>query len=265
MNFYDDFIAPLSLQIDHNVIDKNHMTAVHGFGGSPTFRNNHVTRNAGGFWILYCLATFEHNTIAGNHGISIAGGIEAWDGFATVRHCVVTGNAPDSLQAYYNGAHDMRFDSCNIPGNWPLGTGNIDIDPLFRDTARGDFYATSDAITTLPLPSCGNEIPDSMEIWINPHATAVEDKQRTSLPTDFVLAQNYPNPFNPSTTIALSLPYRAHVRLEIFNTLGQIVRTLCDDVLPAGETLLVWDGKDSRGEAVSSGLYFYRLTADERT
>ena len=75
------------------------------------------------------------------------------------------------------------------------------------------------------------------------------------------LEQNYPNPFNEMTSIPFSLPgtAAAPVRLEIFNLAGQVVRTLARGRLSPGSYTLTWNGRDRRGEAVASGLYFYRL------
>jgi hypothetical protein len=74
------------------------------------------------------------------------------------------------------------------------------------------------------------------------------------------LFQNYPNPFNPATLIQFNLERPERVNLEIFNILGQKVRTLLSgEVFAAGPYTFLWDGKDDRGSAVSSGLYVYRL------
>jgi hypothetical protein len=82
---------------------------------------------------------------------------------------------------------------------------------------------------------------------------------RPALPDHFELAQNYPNPFNPITKILYSLPSRSTVRLTVFNVLGQEVATLVDTEEPAGEHEVEWNGTDTRGEPVASGVYFYRL------
>ncbi|HTX17144.1 MAG TPA: S8 family serine peptidase [Bacteroidota bacterium] len=74
-------------------------------------------------------------------------------------------------------------------------------------------------------------------------------------PSTFVLAQNYPNPFNPSTTIGFSLPARSVVLLQVINTLGEEVTTLVKGELGPGYHEVLWNGR------VSSGIYFYRLTA----
>ena len=86
------------------------------------------------------------------------------------------------------------------------------------------------------------------------------------LPQGFVLGQNYPNPFNPSTVIPYKLPDgRVMCGLEVFNVLGQRVATLVDGERPAGAHTAVWTATDEVGQAVSAGLYFYRLTAGEAT
>lgn len=84
-------------------------------------------------------------------------------------------------------------------------------------------------------------------------------------PGKFVLNQNFPNPFNPSTMITYSLGREAHVRLCVYNILGQTVKTLVDDDAAAGIHKVVWDGTDSRGRQLASGIYFYRMTAGEYT
>jgi hypothetical protein len=81
------------------------------------------------------------------------------------------------------------------------------------------------------------------------------------VPAHFRLYQNHPNPFNPATTINFDLPAPAHVRLDIFNILGQRVRTLLDRAMPAGTHAVRWDGRDGDGRPVASGVYFYRLDA----
>ena len=78
-------------------------------------------------------------------------------------------------------------------------------------------------------------------------------------PQGFALLQNYPNPFNPSTIIPYQLPAPTHVRLEVFNVLGQHIETLVDWEQPAGQHTATWHGTDAAGRAVAAGLYFYRI------
>jgi hypothetical protein len=88
--------------------------------------------------------------------------------------------------------------------------------------------------------------------------------ENASRPLEFGLNGNYPNPFNPSTTIRYSLASDAVVTLEVFNVLGQKVRTLVQgqSQLP-GSYEILWDGKDAKGREVGSGAYLYRLKAGD--
>ncbi len=79
------------------------------------------------------------------------------------------------------------------------------------------------------------------------------------LPRQLMLAQNYPNPFNPTTTIAFELPSSTRVSLVVYDVTGARVRTLVDDVLPAGHRRVAWDGRNDHRDPVGSGVYFYRL------
>ncbi len=78
-------------------------------------------------------------------------------------------------------------------------------------------------------------------------------------PTAFNLGQNYPNPFNPVTSIDYAIPQSSHVKLTIFNALGQKVRDLVNETLAPGNYKTIWDGKNQNGAVVSSGIYIYRL------
>ena len=88
-----------------------------------------------------------------------------------------------------------------------------------------------------------------------------EKEDENSLPQDFALFQNYPNPFNSTTAISYQLSaVRLHrTSLKIYNTLGQEVKTLVNEEQPAGNYQVLWDGRDSSGKQVASGVYFCRL------
>jgi len=100
--------------------------------------------------------------------------------------------------------------------------------------------------------------------WImNRIPTGMTHDTSATLPSQFMLSQNYPNPFNPSTTITYAVPRKSDVRLEIFNILGQNVRTLVQENKSAGNYRVSWDGRGNQGRALSTGVYLYRLTAGE--
>ena len=81
-----------------------------------------------------------------------------------------------------------------------------------------------------------------------------------AVPERFELGANYPNPFNPSTIIPYQLPAPMHVRLEVFNVLGQRIATLVDGARPAGSHTASWEATDAGGRAVAAGVYLYRLS-----
>lgn len=84
-----------------------------------------------------------------------------------------------------------------------------------------------------------------------------------STPREFALHQNFPNPFNPDTTIKYDLAESADVTLQIYNVLGQVIRTLvASEAQNAGRYQIRWNGMDDRGVPVSSGIYFYQISAD---
>jgi len=85
--------------------------------------------------------------------------------------------------------------------------------------------------------------------------TEIEDEPRSG-PESFLLCQNYPNPFNPSTTIRYEVPQRMHTSVRVFNTLGQLVAVLIDGVQGPGVHMASFNA-----EGLTSGVYFYRLTA----
>ena len=93
--------------------------------------------------------------------------------------------------------------------------------------------------------------------------TAVESVDAAGVPDSYSLSEAYPNPFNPETTIEFAIPTDSRVKLEVFNTAGQRVSTVVDDVLSAGVYRNTWEARNGAGEPVSSGVYFYRMEAGD--
>lgn len=83
-------------------------------------------------------------------------------------------------------------------------------------------------------------------------------------PNTFTLLQNYPNPFNPTTTIEFIVATKSRVQIRIFNTKGQLIRTLIDQEYSAGRYTQQWDGKDKRARDVASGVYIYEMKVGQR-
>ncbi|MBD3168860.1 MAG: T9SS type A sorting domain-containing protein [candidate division Zixibacteria bacterium] len=77
------------------------------------------------------------------------------------------------------------------------------------------------------------------------------------------LDQNYPNPFNAQTQINYDLSYPSDIKVEIYDILGRLVRTLESGAKTAGPHTILWDGKNESGQSVAAGIYFYRLTGPD--
>jgi len=91
-------------------------------------------------------------------------------------------------------------------------------------------------------------------------ATEIKENDPGKIPNSFVLEHNYPNPFNPTTTISFELPKQSHVKLSIYNTIGQKVKTLVNRELQAGSYHEVFDASE-----LPSGVYIYKITTNEFT
>jgi flagellar hook assembly protein FlgD len=89
----------------------------------------------------------------------------------------------------------------------------------------------------------------------------VTDEVTGNLPGKFEVYQNYPNPFNSSTLIRFKVPKTSFVRVGIFNTLGQEIRTIVEKELNPGDYRIGWNGRDRFGKKVSSGMYLYQVSA----
>jgi hypothetical protein len=93
------------------------------------------------------------------------------------------------------------------------------------------------------------------------YSAALNSVTVREIPTEFALSQNYPNPFNPTTSIKFAIPENANVQLNVYNMLGQKVRTIMDGMQDAGYYTVNWDGTNDLGSKVSSGIYIYRISA----
>ncbi len=92
--------------------------------------------------------------------------------------------------------------------------------------------------------------------------TSAENLQPTKTAETFLLKQNYPNPFNPTTTIPFTISKQGRVRLAIYNSLGQEIRVLLDEIKAGGHYQIEWDGRDNQGKTVAAGVYVYRLETE---
>ncbi|MBN1352469.1 T9SS type A sorting domain-containing protein [candidate division KSB1 bacterium] len=104
---------------------------------------------------------------------------------------------------------------------------------------------------------------DDIAIHPTDPLTEVTEADNNKLPKQYALFDNYPNPFNSQTIIRYYLPQASHIKLQVYNLLGQKITTLIDKRQNAGHFEINWGGEDNSGKTVASGIYFYRLEADE--
>ena len=106
--------------------------------------------------------------------------------------------------------------------------------------------------------------PDDASLYVTTidcsPSVAIDDK--TIVPKDFILYQNYPNPFNPKTTIRYFNPKDSFIKITIHDVLGNMVINLFEGMDSPGEKNIIWNSKNSNGQSVPAGLYFYTVKAD---
>jgi hypothetical protein len=85
--------------------------------------------------------------------------------------------------------------------------------------------------------------------------------QSAEIPASFLLTQNFPNPFNGETNIIYSLPENRKIELTVYDILGTEIITLVNEFQVAGEYDVTWNGKNTYGAQMPSGIYFYRISA----
>ena len=131
----------------------------------------------------------------------------------------------------------------------PHDSQNVELRIHPGPLAAGDYRAR--------LKFTGN-FPGSLLVPVTLHATGSEGVDDVAgMPTEFALMQNYPNPFNPSTVIKYALPKQSHVRVSVYNMLGQVVSTLVDEIQGLGYHHVEFSGTN-----LATGVYFYRFEAD---
>ena len=96
--------------------------------------------------------------------------------------------------------------------------------------------------------------------------TSVTGMRKSSLevPESFRLGQNFPNPFNPDTTIPFRVQMPGMVEIQIFDINGKHIKTLLNERKDYGDYQVMWDGANENGHLQPSGVYFYKITVDQK-
>jgi hypothetical protein len=249
---------------------------------SETCDHFSIASGAGG----YALAADETLTVTVRYKPGSIGlhecTIETGSALCTDVYCSGTGESPplcvvepDTLDygiVIVTDSLDMNFDIINTGGGVLAGTVS-DTCSYFDVVAGGGSYGLAAGETLHVTVRFKPEADGSFECWVETGADCgdvycmgdgddvsglrIVDAKR------FFLYQNYPNPFNPVTNITFTVPGKAHTSLSIYNIEGRLVKTLVNSEFSGGVKTVTWNGTDSNGNQVSSGVYFYRLRAGD--
>jgi hypothetical protein len=189
--------------------------------------------------------------------------------------CSVDDLAPDPPR---NLAGEQEYDPAGLSLTWdPSAATDLWHYAIYRGTSPGFVPSHANLIAS----PAGTSYVDAAWRWsggysykvsaIDRHGnessfalltpSAVTGADTPIAPAATYLAQNYPNPFNPMTRIAFGLSAPGTVSLRIYDVSGRLVRVLVEGLRPAGTYAEIWDGRDSLGRDVASGIYFYRFRA----
>jgi len=286
--------------IENNTIEAQFSTGIANYNNSnPVIKGNNIkgtsSPNGTGIRVSSSTPLILYNTIwtgMGQLGTGIAWGFSESTRGDEVRNNTIYGMDDYRIKSYYGRFHilnniitngngygiwaygsskptadynDVWLNSTNYYGISP-GGHSISANPKFVNPPGGDFNLQSDS----PCIDSGDPRftdVDGSRSDMGAHPTGGIPKRRfpgfasSPPPEEFGISQNYPNPFNPQTQISYQLPKDCHVRIDIYNLLGQKVITLVDEPKRAGYHTALWRGLDSWGREVTSGVYLYKIQA----
>ena len=168
-----------------------------------------------------------------------------WDGSSVVVAWTTFSEIANAgFNVYRSTQHSRRYTKLNTD--------------LIRGNGRYEFADASALPATMYHYKIGAVDLSGGEVLFGP----LPIETPAALPTKYEVFQNVPNPFNPTTEIAYDVPKPGgHVTISIYNSNGQLVRTLVDRNEQPGHHFVAWHGRDEHGSDVSSGVYFYRMKA----
>jgi hypothetical protein len=250
--------------IRRNIIARNIVSSGYGMASGGG-----VYRNLGDSCEIYN-NTIVRNNAVNQHGGGGPGGILLIIGNDKFINNIVAFNYHGG--ALFSGDTSRIFQDYNLfyenGGSVDPGPHDLWIDPQFVDTIAGDFHLLPGS----PCIDAGDPSspldPDSTRADIGAYffdqSVGIDEPGAPTGPYEFSLRQNYPNPFNAQTIISYCLDKEATVSLHIYAITGHLVRPLLNkEIQNAGEHNYIWDGRNTRGEMVSTGIYFYELYVDD--
>jgi len=167
----------------------------------------------------------------------------------------------------------LSIDEMTMEGS--VGTAGWSVIPQGVEGWYLPYYIAADdtlrCFVEFSLPSLRDILVDSIRIvttvdtqYVHLYVESglVHTDDISVIPVQTEITGNYPNPFNPTTTVKFSLSEASATTIEVYNIKGEKVKTLLNESLLAGNHIVIWNGKNSTDQSVSSGVYFIRMTTD---
>ena len=254
-----------------------------------TIADNSSESYGGGIFCSSSTINLENVTITDNFAAFHGGGFYcSYSSSPILVNCILWNNSPLEVE-FFSGSHPdtITIAYSDIAGgeegietsnngtvNWL--EGNIDTDPLFVDAEMGNYHLTQNSPcidTGIAYYEYEGEVlidmADAEFYGSAPDMGAFEygfvNTDEFKIENVKCKISNFPNPFNPETQITFNLTEAEHVYLSVYNLKGQLVKVLTDEILPAGNNNLIWDGTNVLGRKVSSGVYLLRLKNSNET
>ena len=180
-------------------------------------------------------------------------------------------------RAYYGTSHGWSI-AHSVVWNCDVKTGQIIVQqpPNAQNYAIGCFGSLIAGYGDASFDEPEGFIEGNNQSGLNPSSlfmaqlnerldpvVAVDEINNILSYNEFELFQNYPNPFNPSTTISYNLPIKGNVKIDIYDAVGQNIKTLVNSIKEAGFNSIVWNGNNKFNLPVNSGVYFYTVQTDQ--
>ncbi|MFH0930624.1 MAG: FlgD immunoglobulin-like domain containing protein, partial [Candidatus Zixiibacteriota bacterium] len=261
--------------VEINVIDKN--LGAKGYvleiGADTGFFQDFVTVpirliNPDSIGAMKLLLNFDHTALSLDSVSKLNTRIDNWEYFQYRL------NQPEIGDVLILAAADVPNPTLTPP--LPPGSGvvanlnfQVILDPCPISLSTFVRYIFTDSTDNTLSSALGQELIGQNDIEYKdgyvliqcPNDVTEGEENNSALPKTYELSQNYPNPFNPVTQISFALPQESEVSLVIYNIKGQIVNKLINERMKAGRYKVTWEGTDSAGNRVASGIYFYRIKA----
>jgi len=251
--------------------------------------NNSSDNGGGGIFCWFNDVNIVNTTFVNNSSNYGGAMLCHFDSNPIIVNSILWDNYPEAIYlSDYESSSSVTITNSNIQGgengissngcvvNWL--ENNINTDPFFENSGENLFKLSSNS-------PCINSGIDFFE-WENSIIIDLEENEYVGTAPDMgydeygmsninddlviynfdsILLNNYPNPFNPTTTISYSIPVDSKVDLSIYNIKGQKVKTVVDNQYEKGNHSIVWNGEDTSGKKVGSGLYLYKLKVNGKT